>query len=177
MLPRFNITAVEISYLYAIYSIPNFVFAPLFSYLLNFSGLGLGSLLLNIILLCSCITLYLGCMWDNFALVVIGRALFGIGAESLIVAQASMAERWFTGQFLSLAIGLNNVINMSGSAIAAWLLPEIFVYKKDLLVVVKYMLLVCMFSLVVNIVYWFLERKLVKQEADQEKGQAQGQKV
>lgn len=53
---------------------------------------------------------YYSCKIDSYALMIVARGLYGVGAESLVVAQASMAERWFTGKFLSLAIGLNNVV-------------------------------------------------------------------
>jgi MFS family permease len=69
--------------------------------------------------------MYFAVKLNSFVLLLLARAVFGIGGESLIVAQASMAERWFTGKFLSLAIGLNNVFALIGGAMAAWLGPEI----------------------------------------------------
>ena len=125
LLSKFDINALQVSYLYAIYSIPNFVFAPLISIVLNYTGLGLGSLILQFLVFTSSLMMYFAVKSNSFVLLLLARAVFGIGGESLIVAQASMAERWFTGKFLSLAIGLNNVFALIGGAMAAWLGPEI----------------------------------------------------
>lgn len=47
LISKFNVDALKISFLYAIYSIPNFVFAPLLSIMLNHTGLGLGAIILS----------------------------------------------------------------------------------------------------------------------------------
>ena len=44
-----------------------------------------------------------------------GRLLFGLGAESLIVAVTTAIARWFKGKELSLAFGLNLTISRLGS--------------------------------------------------------------
>lgn len=58
-----------------------------------------------------------------FWLMVLARAILGVGGESLAIAQAAMAEEWFTGKFLTVAIGINNVISLFGSGSAAFLGP------------------------------------------------------
>lgn len=169
LIPKFNINPLQLSYTYAMYSVPNFIFAPLVSVLLNYSGLGFGSLLLNVLTYTSGITLYIGCKWENFTWVLISRALLGIGGEGVLIAQAAMAERWFTGKFLSLAIGINNVASLSGSALAAWLCPEIYVRKRDIQWVVLVITLFCFFSWFMNVGYWIMEEKLINKEKDFEK--------
>lgn len=166
LLPKFNINALQLSYTYAMYSVPNFVFAPLISILLNYSGLGFGSILLNALIFSSGFLLYFGCKWENFTLVLISRALLGIGGESIIVAQAAIAERWFTGKFLSLAIGMNNVVSLSATALAAWLGPEIFVSKRDIQWVVFIITVVCFFCWLLNVGCWLLEERLIKKEKE-----------
>lgn len=47
LIAKFDIDPVKISFLYAVYSIPNFIFAPLFSLMLNYTGLGLGVVILT----------------------------------------------------------------------------------------------------------------------------------
>ena len=42
-----------------------------------------------------------------FSLMLIGRILFGIGGETISVAQASITTRWFSGKELSFALGLS----------------------------------------------------------------------
>lgn len=79
-----------------------------------------------------------------------------------------MAERWFTGKFLSLAIGLNNVVGQLGAASAAWLGPTIFVGKRDIQWVCFIMSCACFFCWVVAVAYCIIEDKLVKEELEQD---------
>lgn len=79
-----------------------------------------------------------------------------------------MAERWFTGKFLSLAIALNNVVSLSGSALFAWLGPQLFISKRDILFVVFVMSAVCFASWLFSVGYFIAEEKLIKQEKDQD---------
>lgn len=167
LLSKFEITALQVSYLYAIYSIPNFVFAPLISILLNYTGLGFGSIMLSFLVFLSSFLMFFATKYNSFLLMLLARAIFGIGGESLVVAQAAMAEKWFTGKFLSLAIGLNNVFALMGAALAAWLGPEIFVEKRDLQWVIFVMCVICFAAWVFNVGYWIVEEKLIKQEDDQ----------
>ena len=136
--------------------------------LLNYTGLGFGSVMLQGLIFFSGLTIFFACKWNSFVLLLVGRALFGMGGESLIVAQAAMAEKWFTGKFLSLAIGLNNVVSLVGSAVAAWLGPEIFVERRTLQWVVFVMTAIAFVIWIFNVGYWIVEEKLIKQENEQE---------
>lgn len=49
------------------------------------------------------------------AVMAAGRLIFGLGAESLIVAVTTAIARWFRGKELSLAFGLNLTISRLGS--------------------------------------------------------------
>jgi MFS family permease len=69
------------------------------------------------------------------AVMAAGRLLFGLGAESLIVAVTTAIARWFKGKELSLAFGVNLTISRLGSlgaqvspswaasAYASWQMP------------------------------------------------------
>lgn len=43
----------------------------------------------------------------SFGLMCVGRALFGVGGESLFVSQTRMTTTWFKGKELSFALGIN----------------------------------------------------------------------
>lgn len=51
-------------------------------------------------------------------MMVLGRFLFGIGAEVVIVAQNKVVARWFKGKELSFAFGLNLMVCRLGTIIA-----------------------------------------------------------
>lgn len=50
----------------------------------------------------------------SYPAAVVGRALFGIGGESLELAQSIIIVNWFTGKELSMSIGLSNSICFLG---------------------------------------------------------------
>jgi MFS family permease len=47
-----------------------------------------------------------GAFYDNFALMQFSRFVFGIGGESLSVAQNTYASAWFSGEALNMVFGL-----------------------------------------------------------------------
>lgn len=166
LISKFNVDAIQVSFLYAIYSIPNFIFAPILSIMLNHTGLGFGAIILSSMVFLGQLLVYYSCQTNSYLLMIVARGLYGIGAESLVVAQASMAERWFTGKFLSLAIGLNNVVCQLGVASAAWICPTIFVGKRDIQCVVFVMACLCFFCWIVAVGFWTFENKLIKEETE-----------
>jgi MFS family permease len=170
LISQFGIDTVEISYLYAIYSIPNFIFAPLGSVLLNYTGLGLGAVIFSGCIFFSVVMVYLGVAQSSFTAIFIGRALLGIGGESLIVCQATMAEKWFTGSFLSLAIGMNTVMMLAGSALAAFLGPELYVLFRSMQYPIFCAGAICFLCWFLSFVYCMIEwRNLDMIENEDEK--------
>ena len=55
----------------------------------------------------------------SFYVMAAGRLLFGLGAESLIVAITTAIAKWFRGKELSFAFGVNLTIDGSGKITAA----------------------------------------------------------
>lgn len=71
---------------------------------------------------------------DNYYVILSGRFLLGIGAEPLIVAVTTVLARWFKGQELSFAFGLNLSIARLGSASADWstgFAPQLYTNWQD----------------------------------------------
>ncbi len=59
-------------------------------------------------------------MSASYETILAGRFLLGLGAEPLIVAVTTVLARWFKGQELSFAFGINLSISRLGSASADW---------------------------------------------------------
>ena len=51
----------------------------------------------------------------SLAVLDAGRVLFGIGSESMIVAQSAITARWFTGKELAMAFGITLTIARLGT--------------------------------------------------------------
>ena len=86
-----------------------------------------------------------------------GRLVFGLGAESLIVAVTTAVAKWFRGKELSFAFGINLMISRAGSLLAqqspSWAGFAYNYWRSPLLISVGFGAL----CIVGAIVYWALE--------------------
>ena len=67
----------------------------------------------------------IGISTKSFFIMHFGRFIFGIGGESLSVAQSRITTRWFQGKELALALGLNLAIGRLGSVLNDILSPAL----------------------------------------------------
>lgn len=104
------------------------------------------------------------------AVMAAGRLLFGLGAESLIVAVTTAIARWFKGKELSLAFGLNLTISRLGSLGAqvspSWAGFAYASWKGPLLLSVGF----GAFCVIGALLYWVLESYATRRYAIAEAG-------
>lgn len=62
----------------------------------------------------------------NFPVMLIGRVVFGLGGESMTVAQSTIISLWFKGKELNFAMGLNLSIARLGSVINGLVVPPVY---------------------------------------------------
>ncbi len=99
----------------AIYSIPNVIMVLIGGIIIDRLGIRkAGFMFASLIMLGAILT----CINGKFALMAIGRLIFGLGAESMIVAITTSIARWFKGKEFALAFGLNLTIARLGSFLA-----------------------------------------------------------
>jgi len=105
----------NIGLLNAIYSFPNIIMVLIGGLLIDRIGTKKSVLIFTtFIMLGSIVTALTG----NILLMAAGRLLFGLGAESMIVAITTIIARWFKGKELSFAFGLNLTVARLGSFLA-----------------------------------------------------------
>ena len=129
---KFEITTLEISYMYTVLSIPNFIAAPLGGVILAYTGIGTGATILNGLIVISFILLFFGILWTNFPLVLLSRFVLGIGAELVVVAQTVVAEQWFTGSILSIALGACNILIYLTASLNEYTSPTLFIKYRNM---------------------------------------------
>ena len=86
-----------------------------------------------------------------------GRVLFGIGSESMIVAQSAITARWFTGKELAMAFGITLTIARLGTLFSfntEELLATRFGWRGALWIAAA----LCVFSLLCNWIYTLMDR-------------------
>src|SRR5688572_24311950 len=105
-------TDTQIGTLNAIYSLPNIVVVLIGGVIVDRFGTRLATLVFAII--CA-IGAFVTAMSPLFPVMAAGRLIFGLGAESMIVAITVAIGQWFVGRQLGFAFGLNLSIARAGS--------------------------------------------------------------
>lgn len=151
---QLNFSDANIGLLQAIYSIPNVVMVLIGGYIVDRIGTRKAIFIFGT--LC-----FLGagltCLSGVLGVMATGRLVFGLGAESLIVAVTTAVAKWFRGKELSFAFGINLMISRFGSLLAqqspSWAGFAYNYWRNPLLISVGFAAL----CIVGAVVYWALE--------------------
>lgn len=112
---QLNFSDSNIGLLNAIYSLPNIIMVLIGGIIIDRIGTRKSVFLFTLLVfLGSVITALHGSLFVMAA----GRLVFGLGAESMIVAITTIVARWFKGKELSFAFGLNLTVARLGSFLA-----------------------------------------------------------
>lgn len=109
---QLNFTDDNIGLLQGIYSLPNIFMVAIGGIIIDRIGTRKANFLFS--LLCM-IGSFLTFIRSDLFTMAVGRLIFGLGAESLIVSITTTLAKWFKGKELSFAFGLNLTIARLGS--------------------------------------------------------------
>jgi MFS family permease len=156
----------NIGLLNAIYSAPNIVMVLIGGIIIDRIGTKRSLTLFSILMLAGAALTAVG---GSLPMMAAGRLVFGLGAESQIVAVTTAIARWFKGKELSFSFGLNLTLARLGSFAAlnspTWASGAYERWQTPLLIATVFGVV----SLVAAIVYWALESRA---EARYDLGQA-----
>lgn len=149
----------HIGLLNAIYSLPNVFMVLLGGFLIDRIGTRRSTLIFAALcLLGALLTAWSG----ELAVMAAGRLVFGLGAESMIVAVTTAVAKWFRGRELSFAFGVNLTLARLGSFAAlnspSWARPAYENWQLPLLIAVAFGV-VCVLG---AMLYWILEERVEK---------------
>jgi len=156
------------SNLVAAYALPNVVLAFLGGILTDKIGYNKSSILFSVfVILGNCII----AAAKDVDTLMLGRFVFGLGGESLIVAQTTMLSRWFSDHELGLAFGVSLAVGFLGSSISYNILPSI-AESRGYSAALWFSAGICMISFVLNIFFIIADtyaERVLKREALYEK--------
>ena len=109
---QLNFTDADIGKMNAIYSLPNIFMVLIGGIIIDRLGPRKSAFIFSVLCMIGTV---LTAILPNLTVMLIGRLVFGLGAESLIVAVTTVIARWFKGKELSFAFGLNLTIARLGS--------------------------------------------------------------
>ncbi|KAL9845272.1 LOW QUALITY PROTEIN: lysosomal dipeptide transporter MFSD1 [Geothlypis trichas] len=113
-----KVNTAQFMALYAWYSWPNVVLCFFGGFLIDrVFGIRLGTVIFSIFVCAGQVVFALGALFNTFWLMEVGRFIFGIGGESLAVAQNTYAVSWFKGKELNLVFGLQLSMARIGSTV------------------------------------------------------------
>ncbi|MGQ9673384.1 MAG: MFS transporter [Candidatus Aminicenantales bacterium] len=107
-----NITRAQYGLLFSFYYLPNFVMVLVGGILLDKIGIRKAGTLFAA--LCAA-GVFLTAASRAFSLMLLGRLIYGLGSESLIITQNKVLSKWFKGKELALAFGLNLTVARLGT--------------------------------------------------------------
>ncbi|CAB1347774.1 unnamed protein product [Coregonus sp. 'balchen'] len=155
--------------LYAWYSWPNVVLCFLGGFLLDrVFGIRLGTIIFALFVCVGQVIVAVGALLDLFWLMEVGRFVFGIGGESLAVAQNTYAVNWFKGKELNLVFGLQLSMARLGSTVNMNIMGWVYNRVADLVGSTGHTTLgvslmiagaTCIFSLVCALVLGYLDKR------------------
>jgi len=114
---QLHFTDAQIGLLNAVYSIPNVFVVLVGGVLADRLGTRIAVLLFTAICFLGAL---LTALSGSLFTMALGRLLFGLGAESLIVAVTASLGQWFKGKQLGFAFGINLSLSRAGSFVADW---------------------------------------------------------
>lgn len=121
-----DMSATEYAEQYTFYSYPNCVL-PLFGGIfLDKIGVRKGLLLFTAVLTFGQFIYTYGGYKADYTIMLIGRVVFGLGGESMSVAQSAIVTVWFKGKELAMALGVNLSVSRLGSVINANTVPPLY---------------------------------------------------
>jgi MFS family permease len=151
---QLGFTDANIGLLQAIYSIPNIVMVLIGGFIIDRVGTRKATLAFGVTCLAGAVVTSLS---GTLPMMAAGRLIFGLGAESLIVAVTTAIAKWFKGKELSFAFGINLTIARLGSfaalnspSWAGWAFND---WRMPLLISVGF----ATFCVTGAILYWVLE--------------------
>lgn len=115
--------------LYSWYSWPNAILCFVGGFLMDrIFGIRLGTFIYALLVVLGQLIFAYGAFMNAFWLTIAGRFIFGVGGESLAVAQNSYAVVWFKGKELNMVFGFQLSIARVGSTINFWLMEPLYKY-------------------------------------------------
>lgn len=112
LVKQLNFSDSDIGLLQGIYSVPNIIMVLIGGIIIDKIGTRISSFIFTMLCLAGAV---ITASFADITMMAIGRLVFGLGAESMIVAITTVIGRWFKGKQLSFAFGLNLTLARLGS--------------------------------------------------------------
>ncbi|GAM27788.1 hypothetical protein SAMD00019534_109640 [Acytostelium subglobosum LB1] len=161
----YGVTEVKYGLLYSVYNFPNMVIVFFGGFLIDrVFGLRLGSLLFCLLVLVGQLIFSISASSKTFWLALLGRIIFGLGGESLSVAQSTFTATWFNGRSdMNFAFAVTLGFSRIGSAVNFQVTPAL-VRSSGIPFAVWFGTICCGVSMVATVILCFVDTIRRKKE-------------
>lgn len=166
-----DMNSIQFNLLYSVYSFPNIILAFFGGALVDRFGTNITLISFVTIITIGQGVFALAVQTQDYGLALAGRAIFGLGGESLAVAQTTLMALWFKGKEVALAMGLNLSVARLGSVINDNVSPAL-ASKYSTEAAVWFGVFVCAFSLLCAVGLVLIEKWAVRKSIQAEDEEA-----
>jgi MFS family permease len=150
----FHTDRAAIGTMYTMYSVAAVVAVLAGGFLIDRAGVRRASMIFSFLVVAGAALV----AWaPSLAVLDLGRVIFGMGSESMIVAQSAITARWFTGKELALAFGITLTIARLGTLFSfntEQLLANRYGWREALWIAAG----LCVLSLICNWIYTLMDK-------------------
>jgi len=168
LITRLKASTIKVSFLYAIYSLPNLIFSPIVGYVIEVIGCSNSAIVFTALTYLGQCIIYYGVITGNYWFVFAGRGLFGVGGEGLVILQLTINELWFYGNFLSISVAWCEIVGILGVMLGNYFNPLVLVHTRSISLCFFISALTCFFSTIVGLIYYIYHKKFIRRLDDLE---------
>ncbi|CAO3702432.1 unnamed protein product [Rhizopus stolonifer] len=121
-----------------------------------------GTLVVNIVVIVGSLLTAIAAKYDSFGLMVAARVIFGIGSSLIIAIQQSLITKWFRSKNLAVAVGVQLSISRLCMFLGTLVANPIAARTGDWVWSFWLSLIICGFSLIMNMIYILVVHHLLK---------------
>jgi MFS family permease len=158
----FGVSETKYGLLYTFFAIPNCIMPLVGGIFFDKLGTRNGLMLFSFVVCIGQGLLMLGGYQMSFNTLLIGRIVFGIGCEAMIVGQSAIASAWFMNFELSFAMSVIVCFPMLGSFMQGALIPTVYERTEDFGWVFAIGFIMCLGSFLISILMAIMDSKTEK---------------
>jgi len=126
MMKKMKLEVLDFNVIYSFYSVPNTILPFFGGIIIDYLGIKMAYILFALFVVIGQTVITVGVYNLDMTIILIGRVIFAIGGDSIIVAKSAMIAKWFMGKELSFALGAGLCIARLGSSLSSFLSPKIY---------------------------------------------------
>lgn len=159
---EYDIPQTQLNLMYTFYYTPGIVVLIFASKISGWLTSSLASLVASFIVFAGSVVTNYGFEVNNFNIVLLGRFIFGIGGELLVVLGGCLVEEWFKGGKLTLASSLMEMLSLAAVACSNYVTLPLYTKYRSIAAPYLFGSFICSACLVLNLIFYFMDNYKVK---------------